>query len=991
MKKNFCRINCLQLTITLILLVSGMAIGQIRTISGTVTQNGQPLNNVSVFQEGTSEVTVTNSSGKYQIQVSGQNPVLIFKHSDYSEQRLEIGAQSTVNIILSNRVKEIEEVVLNAGYYKVKEKESTGSIAKVTAKDIENQPVGNVLSAVQGRMTGVNIVQNSGVPGGGFDIQIRGRNSLRTQGNNPLYIIDGVPVVSETPSRLSGTILPNSSINPLNTINPNDIESIEVLKDADATAIYGSRGSNGVVLITTKKAGSGKLRLSINQSYAMSEAMSGIKMMNTQQYLDMRRQAYINSGISTYPANAYDINGTWSNERYTDWQKEILGHTATTTNTQLSLSGGSEHTKFLLSLSNNEDTTIYGNDFKYKNLSVSNNISHHSTDKRFEISMYNLFAKQQNKQMNEDIARSAHWLAPNAPALYVPDSSLNWENNTFNNPLAAYNATYLNENVQFLNNIQGRYELLPGFSIQLNAGINHQVFEEWSLIPDTIYNPSYGLNASSSQSYQNIQRRFSYIFEPQLQYNWKRGKHNVGVTAGASYQSNETKSNYFEGYGFDNNAFIQNIASAQTKVIGDNIRTEYKYAALFGRFNYQFDKKYIINLTGRRDGSSRFGQNNKFANFGAVGLAWIFSKENFLNEIPWLSFGKLRTSYGSSGSDNIGDYHYLNNFATSSYVYNGTVGLTSSRLFNPDFSWEKTTKLETALELGLFRDKINFSAAYYRNKSSDQLVGYQLSAVTGFSSVTANLPATVENKGWEFLFGVKPLSGTFRWESDFNISFPSNKLLSFQGIEGSTYANTYLVGYSTSIVKLYHLEGINPQTGIYQFTDYNNDGKIASPDDNKVIENIGVRYFGGWNNKLQYKNWELSFLFQFVKQKNRNYNYLMPIPGGMNNQPIEVLNIWSSENPSGTYMPYLAVNNAAQVLFQNSDAAVSDASYIRLKNVQLSFDVPLQSKTFTNIKLYFQGQNLLTITKYFGIDPEFNISGFLPPLRTYSFGAVLNL
>ena len=327
MKKNQMELGFLKVSLVATMVLYGSAQGQERTIKGTVTTNQKPIAGVVVSQEGNNSVTTTNSSGQYQYKITGNNAILIFKHPDYSETRVEVGEQSTLNIHLQKE-KQIDEVVLNAGYYQVKERESTGSIAKVTSKDIENQPVNNVLSAVQGRMPGVNIVQNSGTSGGGFEIQIRGRNSLRRAGNNPLYIVDGVPMISESPSNLSGTILPSSSINPLNTINPNEIESIEVLKDADATAIYGSRGSNGVVLITTKKALAGKLSVHFNQSYDISEPASKMKMMNTEQYLSMRKQAFVNSGISTYPANAYDINGTWDQSRYTDWQEEILGHKA---------------------------------------------------------------------------------------------------------------------------------------------------------------------------------------------------------------------------------------------------------------------------------------------------------------------------------------------------------------------------------------------------------------------------------------------------------------------------------------------------------------------------------------------------------------------------------------------------------------------------------------------------------------------------------------
>lgn len=268
--------------------------------------------------------------------------------------------------------------------------------------------------------------------------------------------------------------------------------------------------------------------------------------------------------------------------------------------------------------------------------------------------------------------------------------------------------------------------------------------------------------------------------------------------------------------------------------------------------------------------------------------------------------------------------------------------------------------------------------------------------MTGFGSVLANLPATVENSGIEMELSAFPVKNqNLKWETSFNVSFPKNKLLSFPNLSGSTYANQYLIGQPTSIIKLYQMEGINPQTGLYQFTDFNGDGKIASPDDNIVVENIGVNYFGGWNNSLTYKNWDFSVLFQFVNQRNRNYNTLMPTPGGMNNQPVEVLDVWSPANPNGFYMPYSGGSNGSkntsQNLFKSSSATVSDASFIRLKNVQLSYRIPLQNSVFQNVKIYFQGQNLLTWTKYFGMDPEFVSIGYLPPLRTYAFGIQFNL
>jgi len=404
--------------------------------------------------------------------------------------------------------------------------------------------------------------------------------------------------------------------------------------------------------------------------------------------------------------------------------------------------------------------------------------------------------------------------------------------------------------------------------------------------------------------------------------------------------------------------------------------------------------KYILNITGRRDGSSRFGPNNKFANFAAVGMAWNFSEENFLKEIPWLSFGKLRGSFGTSGSDNIGDYQYLNTYSVASgSLYNGVTGLIPSRLYNPDFSWEKTTKAEVALELGLFKNRVNLTTAYYRNRSSNQLVGYQLPAVTGFTSVNANLNATVQNTGFEADAQIKILKGKeLQWNTGFNITIPRNKLISFPGLEGSSYANTYVIGQPLNIIKLYHLEGINPQTGEYQFTDFNGDGRITSPQDRQVIENLSVRYFGGWNNQISFRNFNLAFLVQFVNQRSRNYNSSMPSPGQLNNLPIEALNVWSPQNPTGFYMPYRNTSNPLHSMMQSSDASVSDGSFIRLKNIQLSYKIPMgEQSVFKNVQIYLQGQNIFTLTNYFGIDPETGSATFLPPLKTYAFGVQFNL
>ncbi len=967
-----------------------------REITGIVTEkDGTPIPGANVYIKGSTLGTMTGADGRYTLKAVPPDAVIVFSFVGYKTVEVPVQGRTQIDIQLQEEITTIGEVVINAGYYTVKEQERTGSISTVTAKEIENQPVSNVLSAMQGRMAGVSITQGSGVPGSSYKIQIRGTNSLRTAGNYPMYIIDGVPVSAETSTPLASVgILPYSEINPLSAINPNDIESIEILKDADATAIYGSRGANGVILVTTKKGEAGnKAAFSINSSYGVSRVASKMEMMNTEQYLEMRRQAYANDGITTYPATAYDINGTWDQTRSTDWQEELIGGTAVNSNVQLSLSGGSETTNFLISGSHNTQTTVFAKDFKYKTDNLSASISHHSVDNRFILTASGLFSAQSNNLISSDITSKTLLLCPDAPALYKEDGSLNWENSTWTNPVAAYEATYLYKTKTLNTDINLQYEIFDSFYFKLNGGIDYVTFDDKLLYPYTQYNPAYGYTSANSLSYKGQAQRFSYLLEPQVNYRHTFKDHQLDVLLGSTYQQRQSNALQVYGYDFASNALITNLEAASTFAIAYDQVTEYKYAAFFGRFNYQYKNRYIINLTGRRDGSSRFGTNNRYANFGAIGAAWLFSKENFFKDNKWLNFGKLRASYGLTGSDLIGDYQYLDTYTVSSTKYGGITSLLPSRLYNPYFSWEKTTKLDIALETGFLDNRIQFNATLYRNRSGNQLVGIPLPRTTGFSSIQANLPATVENKGLELELNTTPLrASNFTWNSNINISFPRNKLVSFPGLEGSTYADDYVIGYPVSIAQVYNFEGLDPATGLFKFTDYNEDGTISTPEDNQKIVNVGVRYFGGWSNHFSYKQWDFSFLFQFVKQTQLNYLGSMPRPGSMNNQPAEVLDTWSEDNPDGKYMPYTSGTNTLYkklfTYYKASTAAYSDASYIRLKNIQLSYRLPVNGYV-KDILMYVQGQNLLTLTNYFGVDPEFFSTGYLPPLKSWSFGIQL--
>lgn len=997
MKKIHSRYKRISTALTLCLVITTLH-AQSRSVSGIVKDGAVPLAGVTINQEGTDQTTTSSKSGTFTLLVIGENPMLTFKHPNYAAFSMPAKEQTNLIVQLKEKIAAIEEVILNAGYYDVKAKESTGSIVKITAKDIENQPVNNVLSAIQGRMAGVNIVQGGGTAGGGYDVQIRGRNSLRTiinsqvNGNQPLYIVDGIPWGGQLSSAYSTGIFPMRNINPLNAIAPNDIESIEILKDADATAIYGSRGGNGVILISTKNGKNGGIQITLNNQYSMSYIIKEMKMMNTEQYVKMRQQAYSNTNTNP-PANAYDINGVWDVNRYTNWQKVLIGNTAEGLSTQLSVKGGSERNNFYISATHTDQGTVFPGDFRYRTNIISSNYNYTSARRKFSLILSNTFSHLSNNILGGDLTSKALELAPNAPALYDAEGKINWENNTFSNPVASLNGKYLNTIFQFNQAIKLDYALSDNWKLKLEGGINKQDLEEYNLRPNTIANPAFPAGASSakSSSSRGSSALLSYVVEPQLGWTYKGTKSRWDILAGITYQEMNSENSAIVASGFASNALLFNLSAASYLEVKNFSDIKYKYIAMFGRMNYQFKNRYFLNLTARRDGSSRFGPNNQFANFGAVGAAWLFSEESFLKDISWLSLGKVRASLGRTGSDLIGDYQYTNSYSVSPLSYNDIPALSPSRLYNPDFTWEKTDKLEAALELAFLKNRINITAAIYRNRSTDQLVGVPLPATTGFPSVQANLNATVQNSGWELEASVTPIiTDNWKWESNFNMAWPKSKLLSFPGLEGSTYANTYIVGQPTSIVKVFEYQGINPSTGQFVFKDFNEDGTIAAPDDAQAIRDIGIRYFGGLQNQITYKNMSLSFLFQFVKQLSWNYYRSVNTPGLMINQPAEFTNVWSPENLSGIIMPYSPGNepivNTLMANFRNSTASISDGSFIRLKNIQLNYKIPLSSKYIRGASIFLQGQNLITWTNYLGLDPEFSIAGFLPPLKTYAMG-----
>ncbi|SFJ39590.1 SusC/RagA family TonB-linked outer membrane protein [Myroides guanonis] len=996
--KNKYNISCIGLLWLFFCLSTSLYAQEIISVQGRVDGAEGPLVGVTVLIKGTQSATVTDYNGSFKIKAP-KGASLLFEYMGYTSQEREVKADVLI-VKLNENTESLKEITINTGYYSVKERERTGSIAKITAKDIELSPVVNPLQAIQGRMAGVHITQNTGIAGGGFDIEIRGRNSFRSSGvgaNIPLYIIDGLPIsenITANNSLLSDKLFQNK-ISVLNGINPKDIESIEILKDADATAIYGSRGANGVVLITTKKGIAGKTRFTINSSTSFSKVGKFMDMMNTQQFNQMRDEAFSNDGITVFPANAYDMNGMWDRNRYTDWQKELIGGTAISKDIALGVSGGNDFTRFNVNLAHGENGTVFPQSGKgFVRNSALINLNHRSQDDKWNISVMANYSVSTNDLPSADLTTPALKLPPNAPALYQPNGKLNWQDGTFNNPLAPLGKTYDSETRLLVLNTQIGYKILPSTSIKLNAGVTTNSIEDRVLEPHTIWNPSFNRTSDFwSISQKGTNNSDSFIIEPQIHLEKKFRDHSLKALVGGTFQSNSSDLFSNMGIGFSSNAFITNIGLAQMQIINQVKGSEYKYAALFIRLNYAYKDKYIVNLTGRRDGSSRFGDNNKFGNFGALGAAWIFSEETFAKNMSWLSFGKLRGSYGTTGSDNVGDYMYLDTYTANTDLYDGLSGLYPSRLFNPNYSWEKTTKLEMALEWSLFKNRINASLAWYQNRSSNQLIDIKLPGITGFPSITDNFGATIQNRGWEFTLNtINVRKKDWSWTTNFNISLPENKLIAFAGLEESTYKNSYVVGKSINLVSTYNYEGIDLSTGLYKFTDYDNNN-IINTQDKKVFVEREMKFHGGLQNTLSYKNFSLDFLFQFVKQTNFNFDNIMTRPGTLiTNYPERVVDRWSPSNLEGKYLQAHSSSSAASNSYgflRESNRAISDASFIRLKNLSLGYQLALPKLGIELLNLYVQGQNLWTWTNYYGIDPEFTSIGNLPPLRTISFGMQL--
>jgi TonB-linked SusC/RagA family outer membrane protein len=968
----------------------------VRVTGKILDEAGVAMAGVNIVEKGTTNGTSSDAEGKYSLEV-GDDATLVFSFIGYRAIEQPVGGRTTIDVSMEEDLSLLAAVQVNAGYWKVSEREQTGSIARVTSEEISKQPVGNPMAALIGRMPGVNIQQASGMPGSGFTIQIRGRNSLRTDGNTPLYIVDGVPFPATS---IAAGNSPLSNPSPLNSLNPSDIESIEVLKDADATAIYGTRGANGVVLITTKKGGPGKTKLDLNVYTGVGRVGHFMDLLNTQQYLTMRHEAHKNDGVPIDPSWEYDLT-EWDTTRYTNWQKVLIGGASKITNAQLSVSGGNSNTQFQIGSGFYSEGTVFPGDFGDKKISTHVSLSHQSNNKKFTFAFQNSLVIDKNKLPLTDLTTPALSLPPNAPALHNEDGSINWENGTWPsnvNP-ALYNLlNYTTSSQNLVSNFNTGYEIIPGLNIKTNVGYNTLNSQDLNLAPIAAIDPVF--NVTTGYSDHTSGRTQTWIAEPQVEYQKQIGGGSLTALIGSTFQQTTRAAESFRASGYTNDALLENIASAAALQTLYSSFTDYKYNALFGRLNYNLKGKYLLNLTARRDGSSRFGPTKHFSNFGAIGAAWIFSEE-FFKGSSFLSYGKLRSSFGVTGSDQIPDYGYLDSYSASQYPYQGTSGLVPTRLANPDYGWEKTLKTEVALDLGFFNDRIGINAAYYRNESSNQLVGLPLPRITGFSSIQYNLPATVRNTGVELVLrSTNVHRGDLTWTTSVTFTLPKNKLVSYPGLETSPSANTWTVGKPLNMTKTLHYIGVDPATGLYSYEDLNNNGSGTDiPADLQATKKLGQNYYGAITNSIQYRGFELTFMFQFVNQTGRNFLGSLTAfttPGGATNEPVEVMARWQKPGDMTNIQKFTmdTPGYLAHLAASNGDNLIVDASYVKLKNLSFSYSVPqrlIQTLRLQTLRIYVQGQNLATFTKFVGLDPEFPIPTNLSPLRVLTGGIQISI
>ena len=919
--------------------------------------------------------TVTNANGDFNLNVKTLPTTLVVSVVGFKSQEIDVYEAEPTTIYLAEDQNRLSAVVV-VGYGTQKRSDFTGSLSSIPA-ELKGLPVTSPDRLIQGAVSGAQVTQSSGQPGGGVSIRVRGGTSINA-GNEPLYVIDGFPVYNSDASVDAG-VTSGASINPLSSINPADIESIDVLKDASATAIYGSRGANGVILVTTKSGKKGSSTVTYDAYYGIQRVARKIALLNAAEWGALKNDALKDAGKSPfYTQNQLDQLGEG-----TDWQAAAFRDAPIQSHT-ISLSSGTEKTRILLS----------GNYFKQDGIIINTGFERysgklnldHEINKKFKIGAY-----LNGSFTHADVAPSS--TVPNilamVPVVSVRDANGNFTSNssygsTVANPIATLDEAINETNtIRFLLNSFGEYKIVEGLTAKVSLGTDIINNKQNKYTPSTLYESSPGGNASIGSL-----STLNWLNENTLSYKKSFGsKHIVDILVGNTQQKSRTEAYIAGGSNFVSDAFTyNNIGSGTVLVNPSSSSSEWSLQSYLARLNYGFDERYLFTLTTRADGSSRFGKNNKWGTFPSAAFSWNVSNEKFLKSIKQISSLKFRLSAGLTGNQEIDPYKSLARLSNYQYSFANTLvnGFATSSFANPDLTWEKTAQYNLGFDLALFTNRIQLTSDIYYKKTSDLLLEVPVPYSSSLSSAFQNL-GVVENKGIEVGLKTQNLTGKFEWTTNLIFSANRNKVLSLGGADyffvtdpaSTTTLPTQIikVGESVGSFYMYQTDGVDAATGNQKYKDLNIDGKITQDADRAIVGSSQPKFLASITNTFRYKNFDLS-VFLNSSYGNKIFNWTranLELGTGYTGAVATLLNRWTATN-TNTDM-HKAIENPAVTI---SDRFVEDGSYIRLKNISLGYTFP--KKLISKIKLkaariYVSGSNLVTWTNYTGYDPEVNTNG----------------
>lgn len=1010
--------------------------GNSNVITGTVfDKNGEGIVGASIKLEGSNNGTLTDINGRFTIKAPETGKITI-SYIGYIKQTVNISGKTSLKIILEEDSKTLDELVV-VGYGLIKKSDLTGSVSKLTTDNSEEKAYSSVEQLLQGKTSGVQITQNTGGLGGGMSFNIRGANSI-TGSNQPLVVIDGYPVESGSVEINTGSDANYSgdvpSTNALASLNPNDIASIEILKDASSTAIYGSRGANGVVMITTKRGKEGRDKIQYSFRTDMSYLPKTIDMLNSIEYMTYSNEAYLDKkdGSVAYDAAAMLKYGVYN----TDWQ-DLIYRTGYSQNHQLNISGGDKKMQYSLAMGYLNQQGIVKNT-SFDRGTVRLNLDR-EINSRLKFSVNIDGSMSMNKAVNQaakssDVGASIVSAALRTPPIYAAYNDTEDDialTTGITNPLILVTRA---DDKQRLTQIKisanADYRFTKSFYFRFRTGLNSTTGLRQYYMPRGTYLGDTRLG----YAYEGNIRNIDYLSEYTLNfYKTIKRKHNIGVVAGYTWQSWLNRSSGISAAGFPNDNFSYfNLNSAMTIDKPVNKTTEWALASFLGRFNYSYDRRYMVTLTARTDGATRLAEGHKWDLFPSLAVGWNAHNEKFLQNSDLISELKVRASVGVSGNQSIGVGSTLSRYDSGTGVINQGIvtAYYPANMSNKNLGWENTTQYNVGTDIGLWAGRVSLTIDYYYKRTSDLLINLPIPESTGYTTYTTN-SGEVENQGLDFDLSGTILTGKFKWKASGNISFNRNKVLKFDGVMQSFMGagissvnnqpiNIAKVGYPIGSFFGYKIDGIyqtqeeidngpvdpaNPVPGSFKFADTNNDNKITDAD-RTIIGNPFPDYIFGLNNDFSWKNFNLNVFIQGsmgqdVVNVSRYYSDGLTRGTSSNVRTEAWLNRWTGPGTSNTY----PVARANSVPFEGrfTDFIVEDASYVRLKSVTLSYNFkPKNIKFIESVSVFGTGGNLLTLTNYKGYDPEINSRGSnsmtpgldlgsIPQFRTYSLGFKIGL